>query len=406
MRILAIEPYYGGSHRAFIDGWIAHSRHDFDLVTFEPHHWKWRMRHAAASAAQSVEALLTNARGGTERASSTPDAPSRSAPAAASPWDALWCSSMLDLATFRGLTHATLGDIPSVLYFHENQLDYPTEHPDARDVHFAFTHWTGMLAAHEVWFNSEHNRATSFEGLRSLFRKMPDHRGIFDAARLTAKSKILPPGINPVPNATRHAQAPVPVGAEGANDTLSTHSEEESPDPIRLAWAARWEHDKGPELLLATLRLLKMRGVRFRLSLLGERFKNHPEAFFQIQREFGEDLDAFGFAPSRSEYERHLLQSDVFVSTARHEYFGIAVMEAAAAGCQLLLPRALAYPELIADPSAFYDGTTEGLAQCVEKLSQTRPARGRFRAAAERHFWTVRAPQLDSQLQAMTAATQ
>ena len=32
MRILALEPYYGGSHQAFLDGWTAHSRHAFTVL--------------------------------------------------------------------------------------------------------------------------------------------------------------------------------------------------------------------------------------------------------------------------------------------------------------------------------------------------------------------------------------
>ena len=51
LRILALEPYYGGSHQAFLDGWAAHSCHDFTLVTLPAFHWKWRMRHAAITMA-------------------------------------------------------------------------------------------------------------------------------------------------------------------------------------------------------------------------------------------------------------------------------------------------------------------------------------------------------------------
>ncbi|GAH62988.1 unnamed protein product, partial [marine sediment metagenome] len=43
MRILALEPYYGGSHEAFLTGWTRRSRHDWTLLTLHANHWKWRM---------------------------------------------------------------------------------------------------------------------------------------------------------------------------------------------------------------------------------------------------------------------------------------------------------------------------------------------------------------------------
>ena len=55
MRILALEPYYGGSHRAFLDGWVQRSRHEWTLHTLPPNKWKWRMRHAAVTLAWDIE---------------------------------------------------------------------------------------------------------------------------------------------------------------------------------------------------------------------------------------------------------------------------------------------------------------------------------------------------------------
>lgn len=58
-------------------------------------------------------------------------------------------------------------------------------------------------------------------------------------------------------------------------------------------------------------------------------------------------------APGRpASYPDVLLASDVVVSTARHEFFGVAPVEAMAAGCVPLLPDRLSYPELV--PSAFH----------------------------------------------------
>ena len=40
-------------------------------------------------------------------------------------WDLLLCSDMLSLAEFRGLAPESVRGLPSLVYFHENQLTYP-----------------------------------------------------------------------------------------------------------------------------------------------------------------------------------------------------------------------------------------------------------------------------------------
>ena len=40
LRILALEPYYGGSHGAFLDTWAANSAHEWTLETLAARHWK------------------------------------------------------------------------------------------------------------------------------------------------------------------------------------------------------------------------------------------------------------------------------------------------------------------------------------------------------------------------------
>ena len=44
-----------------------------------------------------------------------------------------------------------------------------------------------------------------------------------------------------------------------------------------------------------------------------------------------------------------LKESDIFISTADHEFFGIAAVEAVAAGCIPVVPEHLAYPEVLSE---------------------------------------------------------
>jgi hypothetical protein len=36
MNVFALEPFYGRSHRAFLDGWVAYSRHDWTVSGLSP----------------------------------------------------------------------------------------------------------------------------------------------------------------------------------------------------------------------------------------------------------------------------------------------------------------------------------------------------------------------------------
>ena len=152
MKALALEPYYGGSHRAFLDDWSAHSRHDWTILGLPPFKWKWRMRHSAYTLAEQVRERID----------------------AGEHWDALFCSDMLDLAAFYGLAPAGLRQIPSVAYFHENQLTYPVQHESERDYHFGYTNMTTALAATRVWFNSAFNRDSFLDALPAFLADVED----------------------------------------------------------------------------------------------------------------------------------------------------------------------------------------------------------------------------------------
>ncbi len=176
MRIVALEPFYGGSHRAFLDGWRRHSRHEFSVIGLPARNWKWRMRQAAVTFAEQVAKRIADGQS----------------------WDALFCSDMLNLAEFRGLCPAA-AELPSVVYFHENQLTYPVRYGDQRDCHFGYTNFTTCLAADAIWFNSEFHRREYLAALRLFLKRMPDFQSLAAIDAIEAKSSIQPPGIEPLP---------------------------------------------------------------------------------------------------------------------------------------------------------------------------------------------------------------
>ena len=300
MRILLLNPFHGGSHAAWARTYAAHSSHDIDLVTLPDRHWKWRMHGAAVQLAQQI------------------------APVREAGYDLLLTTDMLDLATLLGL-RPDLGALPTVVYFHENQLTYPwsDDDPDAQrglDRRYAWINYTTALAATQVWFASDYHRAVWQEALPSFLHAFPQGRKL--PTPQLSKSRVLPLALD----LDRLCSTTRPARDGGAPIVVYNH---------------RWEYDKGPDDFFDVLMQLADEGCAFRLVVLGESFARTPPVFAKAQQYLAGRILHWGYAPSRKEYEDWLLRADIALVTAHHDFFGIAVVEAIAAGVQPVLPKGL-----------------------------------------------------------------
>ena len=304
LKILALEPYLGGSHAAFLDGLRAHSRHSWTVRGLPARKWKWRMRQAPVAFAQAAEDDCVR-------------------------HDVVLASDYLDIAAWRGLAPRREASLPVVAYFHENQLTYPVRSESERDYHFGWTNFASCLAADEVWFNSDFHRRTFFEALPRFLRRMPDGdpAALVETAR--ERSRVVFPGIDP-PLAEPVAGAVVPPARD-----------------LRILWNHRWEFDKAPERFFAALDAVAARDCPFELVVLGQRFRDCPPVFGEARERYRDRIAHWGYVPDRAAYLAWVASCDVVVSTAIHEFFGLSVLEAIARGCFPLLPDRLAYPELI-----------------------------------------------------------
>ena len=52
--VVVVEPWYGGSHRAWADGMVRHSDHAVRLVTHPDRFWRWRLRGGAVTLAAAL----------------------------------------------------------------------------------------------------------------------------------------------------------------------------------------------------------------------------------------------------------------------------------------------------------------------------------------------------------------
>jgi len=143
--------------------------------------------------------------------------------------------------------------------------------------------------------------------------------------------------------------------------------------PLRVLFNQRWEHDKDPAAMLAALIEARAQGARFELLLLGERYRDLPTGVAERLAALADVTLESGFVESRESYFHALGTCDLVVSTARHEFFGIAIVEALAAGCTPLLPNRLAYPEVIPveqHSEALYENESELVARLVKHAAE------------------------------------
>lgn len=283
-------------------------------------------------------------------------------------WDVIVCTDMLNLAEFRGMAVREIRELPTVVYFHENQFAYPCRAGYRRDEHFPFTNFTSALAADHIWFNSQFNFDSMIDGLGRQSERWPDYQPVEAIDALVEKLAIQPPGISSPPVDTH-------VYCQRRKQRLQIG------EPMHLVWAARWEHDKNAEDLLDALNELTRASIPFRLSVLGQSFRYSPPVFDEIRETFADHIIRWGYQESREDYWTALAEADVFVSTANHEFFGLSAAESIAAGLYPIFPDRLAYPELlgVAMPTDktgpfLYDGSAAGLADSLSDYHRQRAA--------------------------------
>jgi glycosyltransferase involved in cell wall biosynthesis len=185
--------------------------------------------------------------------------------------------------------------------------------------------------------------------------------------------------------------------------------------PCRLLWAARWEADKDPATFFAAIDQLEASDADYRLLVVGGGGEQAHPAFAAARRRLAHRIEVWGHQADREAYRRVLATADVVVSTARHEFFGLAVVEAVAAGCYPLVPDDLAYGEVLAglDADMFHDRTVTDIATRLQDLCHHHscgslwhddPARGQ--RAVQRYDWSQRAPAMDTAMEAVIAQHQ
>ncbi|RUA03760.1 MAG: DUF3524 domain-containing protein [Deltaproteobacteria bacterium] len=325
---LLIEPYYGGSHRAFIDGLQQHLDFKFTLLSLPARKWKMRMQLAALWVCDKIISLAAEGK----------------------QYDGMLCSTFIDIAVLRSQLFRAGIELPAAVYFHENQFSYPGQVSDPGQHQFTAINFTSALTADYLAFNSRYNLDTFISGIRDYLKKAADMKLRHLVDTVIDKTSVLYPGID-----------------FSAFDQV-TASPGTNKKPV-IIWNHRWEHDKNPHQFFTSLVNLSEKGLAFELIILGQRFKHQPDIFSWAQEKLKAHIIHFGYAENRKEYANLLARGDIIVSTALHEFFGMAILEGVRSGCRPLVPDRLAYMELFPDAFRYPDGKfTRRLEQLIENF--------------------------------------
>jgi len=193
------------------------------------------------------------------------------------------------------------------------------------------------LCVDEIVFNSTYNMESFFKLIPSFLNKIPSKNRppAIDISMLRSKAKVLGVPIT------------VKLQCRAILSSMDVRRE-----PLRVVWPHRFEHDKGCEEWISTLEEFSQLDDHhvIEVYILGETTASGQDAAdkarSKVQSLSNVHIKQWGRVESRQDYIDLLCQMDVAVSTARHEFYGIAMLEAATCGCLPLCPNRLSYPEL------------------------------------------------------------
>jgi len=417
VRILLVEPWETGSHLAWAAGYQSASRHDVHIVGLPGELWRWRLRGGALPLADMVSSWVD--------LHGQPDL--------------LLVSGLVDVAELLGLARRSLSpEVAVVIYQHESQLVYPVADGNF-DHGAALRNWMSWCAADLVLFNSYYHLRAVGEALPGFVTNLPDQTHVPKLDPVVSKFEVFPVGVDlshvadrdpfPAAQSSRlgigrsegetpgvsprlNGESRIRTDDAGTDHFMSTAllASRRSGPPVIL-WPHRWERDKDPAAFLRALDKVVAAGLEFRLVLAGQ---DPPSGSAHATAERDEAEKRFGSWTlvsgelTRDEYIDALARCDLVVSCARHEFFGVAIVEAVASGCVPLLPNALSYPELIRPPwhaHVLYDPGTFGnrLVDAVARIEELRSATVGLPQTMRRFDWSSMANVYDTRFEAVVS---
>lgn len=355
MKILLLSGYDAASHKRWREALVKQfPEFQWKLLALPPRHFNWRVRSNCLTWAFSEADFLQQ------------------------DYDLLIATSMVDLSALRGFV-PKLATIPTIVYCHENQFAYPKNIDHNGNeiggnktdlVSIQVLNLYTALCADALVFNSEYNKNTFLQGVETMLQQFPDHVPKGLEAMLQQKSQVIP----------------VPLEKECFIVADRNNLDKKR---FEIIWNHRWEFDKGPDRLLACIEALPLE-LPLLFHVVGQQFRSSPEIFQEIKHALEQRkwLGRWGFIVDEQDYRQLLQRGDAVLSTSLHDFQGLAILEAVAAGCVPVVPNRLAYPELFAEPYRYrsFESNMEREAESAAATIGDLLAKGSVMAPSQQHL--------------------
>ena len=345
--VLFLESYMRGSHKTIANAYRKHSKHRVELIGLPGKKWERKVCESGVTFSDMINREFWKR-----------------------DFDMIVATDLMNLGDLRTLQRAYIQDIPVVWAGHEHQLEWPSEGlKSAGDMNLLFANVVSTLCADRCFLESDWSYRSYLDKLKELVSPQ-----IYD--RIAEKTFVLYMGVE-----------------LEAFDRFRVAKQYEVPT---ILFNHRLEPDKNPGEFFRALEILNQEGLDFKVIVTGQPLGSKaPPDVERGVKALGDKIQHFGFVEDYQKFVELYWQSNICVSTALHEYFGMSVVEGMYCENWPIFPNRLTYPMFI--PKEFhqdhlyndFDDLVNKLRWAITHVSELKNRN--FRDRMKRYDWnTVR----------------